>query len=111
MNRPRWQSRGGERWAFDFDFPVVPLEEREEIDSWLRALRPDPLPESALRHILHRVGISPAPRSGRPALRESLCLCLSAACLAIALLWPCLAVLGHEHDRRPLSCPGGTFSR
>jgi hypothetical protein len=111
MNRLRWLNRSGERSAFDFDFPVVPPEEREEIDGWLRALRPDPLPESTYRHILQRAGIALTVKPGRPPLRESLCLCLSAACLAIALLWPCLASVGHDHDRRPLSCPGGTFSR
>ena len=111
MNRLRWQEPNGDGPAFDFDFPLVPQEEREEIDEWLRVLRPESIPDMTFRRILGRAGIALPSKPGRRAVRESLCLCLSAACLVVALLWPCVSAAGHDHDRRPLSCPGGTFSR
>jgi hypothetical protein len=111
MNRLRWHEPNGDCPAFDFDFPLVPREEREEIDEWLRVLRPEPIPDGTIRRILVRAGIPAPSRHGRRAVRESLCLCISAACLVVALLWPCLSFSTHDHDRRPLSCPGGTFSR
>ncbi len=111
MNRLRWLDPSGDGPAFDFDCPIVPREEREEIDEWLRALRPDPVTDATLRRLLGRAGVALPAKTGRTAFRESVCLCLSAACLAVALLWPCVSFAAHEHDRRPLSCPGGTFSR
>jgi hypothetical protein len=111
MNRLRWHEPDGENPAFDFDLPLVPREEREEIDELLRALRPEPVADGTFRRILGRAGITTAPRPGRTAFRESVCLCLSAACLAVALLWPCFSSAALDHDHRPLSCPGGTFSR
>jgi hypothetical protein len=111
MNRLRWLEPSGDGPTFDFDFPIVLRDEREEIDEWLRALRPEPIPDATLRRLLGRAGIAVPAKGGRPAFRESICLCLSAACLAVALLWPCVSVSAHDPDRRPLSCPGGTFSR
>jgi hypothetical protein len=113
MNRLRWHQPDEESPAFDFDFPPTPREEREEIDELLRLLRPEPIADATLRRLLGRAGIALAPerRPGRSAVREAFCLGLSAACLAVALLWPCLSPGGHNADHRPLSCPGGTFSR
>jgi hypothetical protein len=111
MNRLRRHKRNGDGPTFDFDVPLVPREEREEIDEFLRALRPEPLADATFRRLLGQAGIGLPVKPGRPAVRESLCLCLSAACLVIALLWPCVAFSAHDQDRRPLSCPGGTFSR
>jgi hypothetical protein len=113
MNRPRWHDPNGQSPAFDFDFPPTPREEREEIDGFLRALRPEPISDATFRQVLGRAGIALAPerRPGRSAVREAFCLGLSAACLAIALLWSCMSPAGHNADHRPLTCPGGTFSR
>ena len=113
MNRKRWHDLSGESPAFDFDFPPTPREEREEIDEFLRALRPEPVSDATLRRLLGRAGIALVPerRPRRSPFRDALCLGLSAACLAVALLWPCLTPAGHTSDHRPLSCPGGTFSR
>ena len=113
MNRPRWHDLGVESPAFDFDFPLTPRDEREEIDEFLRVLRPEPISDATLRRLLGRAGIALAPqrRAGRSTVREAICLGLSSACLAIALLWPCMSPAGHNADHRPLTCPGGTFSR
>jgi hypothetical protein len=115
MTRPRTYEPKGAYPPFDFDFPFVLRAEREEIDELLRSLSPEPILETTLARILGRAGIVLAPaaarRPKRRSFRESVCLCLSAACLAVALLWPCLSSAGHDPDRRPLSCPGGTFSR
>jgi hypothetical protein len=103
-----------ERRTIDCDIPFIPPAEREEIDEFLRTLRTEPIPEPSFARIMAKARIrvprTSSPRVERARLRESVCVCLTLACLTIALLWPCLAS-SHGFDRRPLSCPGGTFCR